>query len=374
MRVTSVGGGTNWTVTRGYNGTTATTHNSGVTVQGVPNTDCFDQATGSGYSVNGSTYGQSSGFNFNPTTFTPLCRTALLWIQEKTSYGGTTLQYCWFGRGSTYGDQGGGEDSAGQCRTPTTMVVTSSSPTLTAGTSAATTTLSAGIPDGVATVISVTNGTNFANGDYLIVDNELMKVTSGGGTNSLTVSRGAGNTTAVSHSNGATVTHATFALNVGTLLGNIKRADQITFNENGQTMTCNSAGNYYIALNTATVPIAVTSCSGGGSQTFDGSATIKDSSAFSDLNGTNPSSTISNFDTSHNPAQGITVPPLTANGTTASNPTVELSKAGTAGNTSGTPPDQRVFYIGIYIPNGGANQNNLQGLFSTFGLTWHIDQ
>ena len=35
----------------------------------------------------------------------------------------------------------------------------------------------------------------------------------------------------------------------------------------------------------------------------------------------------------------------------------------------------RTFRVGLYVPApAGTNQNQLQGLSSTFGLTWHIDQ
>jgi hypothetical protein len=35
----------------------------------------------------------------------------------------------------------------------------------------------------------------------------------------------------------------------------------------------------------------------------------------------------------------------------------------------------RTFYVGLYLPvPAGTPQNQLQGLSSTFGLTWHIDQ
>ena len=35
----------------------------------------------------------------------------------------------------------------------------------------------------------------------------------------------------------------------------------------------------------------------------------------------------------------------------------------------------RTFQVGVYFPApAGTNQNALQGLASTFGLTWHVDQ
>ena len=71
------------------------------------------------------------------------------------------------------------------------------------GTKAATT-LSAVISTTTSpTVIHVTSGTNIANNDFLQIDSEIMQVSSGGGTTSLTVTRGQQGTTAATHANGA---------------------------------------------------------------------------------------------------------------------------------------------------------------------------
>jgi hypothetical protein len=308
MRVTAESGtgNVNWTVTRGYNGTSAAAHNGGVTITGVPNTDCYDAQTGVSYQVNGSSYG--SQLNFNSPTLNPLCTSAEFFIQESTSYGGTTYHYCWFGRGSTYGDQtthivGGGtgdanQDSSGQCRTPTTLVLAA---TVTAGS-------------------------------------------------------------------------ASYSVNAGTLNGNIRSGDTVTFVENGNTMTCTAASDYFIGLATGTTPVSVNTCSGGGAQVYDSSATVKDQSSFDSLNQSNPSSTLSNFDTAHHSSGPIYMLPLSSDAHRNFNATVELGKSGTAGS-SGVAPDTRIFYVGVYIPAGsGAAQNGIQGLVSTFGLTWHIDQ
>jgi hypothetical protein len=42
--------------------------------------------------------------------------------------------------------------------------------------------------------------------------------------------------------------------------------------------------------------------------------------------------------------------------------------------TANGDPGARTFEIALYLPNSASNQNALQGLQSTFGLTWHIDQ
>jgi DNA-binding beta-propeller fold protein YncE len=69
-------------------------------------------------------------------------------------------------------------------------------------------TLTAAIPDAVATSCTVANGTVFpATGNFrIIVDSELMLCTARAA-NVLTVTRGVETTTAVAHANGAAVTH-----------------------------------------------------------------------------------------------------------------------------------------------------------------------
>lgn len=69
------------------------------------------------------------------------------------------------------------------------------------------TTLSAGVNSST-TTIPLTAALRFDGtpGDYLIVDSEIMRVTAGGSTTSLTVERGALETTAASHNSAAVVT------------------------------------------------------------------------------------------------------------------------------------------------------------------------
>ncbi len=65
------------------------------------------------------------------------------------------------------------------------------------------TTLSAAITTPNQTSISVTSGTGITNGDIVQVDQEQMTVTAGGGTTSLTVTRGTNGTIRTAHLNGA---------------------------------------------------------------------------------------------------------------------------------------------------------------------------
>lgn len=167
---------------------------------------------------------------------------------------------------------------------------------------------------------------------------------------------------------------ASYSLNAGTITGNITSGDTITFVQGGNTMTCTAGATYVIGYSST---ISVNTCSGGGSQTFTGAATITDTTALGVLNGTNSSSTISYFDQHHafGSSSQLFLPPLTGNGATNATATVQLGKTGTAGS-SGVAPATRTFYIGVYLPNTGStvSQNTLQGLMSTFGLTWRADQ
>jgi hypothetical protein len=326
------------------------------------NTDCWDAKTTTS-TVVGATKG--TDLNFNPITGNPFCTTALFWIQEQSVVGANTYNYCWFGRGSPFGDQGGNtEDSAGECRTPTQMTLASN-----VVTGAATaTTLNGGINNST-TAVTVSSGAGFSNGDTVVIDSEEMTIVSGAPTANWTVTRAVNGTSASSHSNSAAVTKTTTAsLNVGgNLHGNIKTSDQITLVESGSTLNCYSTTSYYIGSSSN---ISVTGCYGAPSTTFDSNAVVKDATAFTNLNGSNSSSTISNFDTAHLATGAIFMPPLTGNGTDNTSSTVQLAAHGDANSK-----DIRIFYIGVYFPSpSGTNQNYLQGLMSTFGLTFHIDQ
>lgn len=415
MTIVSGGGTTSWTVTRAAGGTTAASHSNSAAVRekspsavAIPisggyavaagtsnscpgtsgpiaagttfsagarlqdtstdttpsNTDCYDEPTPlppTGFT--GATKG--TDLNFNSITGNPFCSSALFWIQEQSLVGSNTYNYCWFGRGSPFGDQGGNtEDGAGECRTPTQMTLNTN-----AVTSAATTTSLNGAINNSTTAITVNSGAGFSNGDTVAIDNEEMTITAGGGTTSWTVTRAVNGTSAASHSNSAAV-NKTEALSLdvgGNLHGNIEANDQITLVESGSTETCYATTSYYIG---AASNISVTGCSGAPSTTFNGSATVKDTTAFTALNGSNPSSTISNFDTAHLATGAIFMPPLNGNGSDVPSATVQLAAHGDANHK-----DTRIFYIGVYFPSpSGTNQNFLQGLLSTFGLTFRTDQ
>jgi hypothetical protein len=89
-------------------------------------------------------------------------------------------------------------------------------------------------------------------------------------------------------------------------------------------------------------------------------------STLATLNSSNAATTIGAFGTNHNALTGkIDLAPVTSNGVLATSGT-PLAATGEAG--------ARTFEIALYLPKLTSNQNALQGLQSTFGLTWHIDQ
>jgi hypothetical protein len=59
----------------------------------------------------------------------------------------------------------------------------------------------------VPTSITVASGAEITNNDFVTIDSETMQVTSGGGTTTLTVTRGAQSTSVATHADGATVTN-----------------------------------------------------------------------------------------------------------------------------------------------------------------------
>jgi hypothetical protein len=153
------------------------------------------------------------------------------------------------------------------------------------------------------------------------------------------------------------------ALPVTALNGNVKSGDQIVVSSGShtQTFTVAVAGDAYygatsIAVNSATPNFA-----------YPPSSTVIDPTTLGTLN-SDTTDTLKNFDTVHGTGGRVFVSPLLASGSADTNAPVQLGKSG-SGN------DTRTFVVGLYLPSPtGANQNPLQGLSSTFGITWHIDQ
>jgi hypothetical protein len=95
---------------------------------------------------------------------------------------------------------------------------------------------------------------------------------------------------------------------------------------------------------------------------FDNNTVITDYTTLNTLSSDAGASSVSQFDIQKKYSGKIELTPVSANGTTAATGT-DLASSGA-----------RTFVVGIIIPGPTAAQNQLQGLKSTFGLTWHIDQ
>jgi len=161
---------------------------------------------------------------------------------------------------------------------------------------------------------------------------------------------------------GLTNAVAVTSLAVAALNGNVLSGDQILVTSGSHTQTFVATAN--VPFGGTSIP--VTSLAANFSYPI-GSA-VTDSTTLGVLN-SDITNTLSLFDRQHNVTIGkIQLYPVTANGTVDNAAPVQLSHFG-----SGTY--SRTFKVGVYLPApAGQNQNALQGLQSTFGITWHIDQ
>jgi hypothetical protein len=153
------------------------------------------------------------------------------------------------------------------------------------------------------------------------------------------------------------------------LRGNIKNGDTLLITEGDNQVQCSASANAFITNTSVTVG----SCSlvAGANSGFDTNAVVTDSSTLSLLNPGSATATLTSFDTAHNPAPAskIVLYPTTGNGTIDTANPVQLPAYDNTSHTS-----KRTFYVGVYLPAGTSNQNTLQGLMSTFGISWHLDQ
>lgn len=146
-----------------------------------------------------------------------------------------------------------------------------------------------------------------------------------------------------------------------TMNGNISIGDQIVVTSGTHTQTFTAAQN--ILIGTPTVTTISVSTTPATSPAFPIGSTVVDQTASNAMNA-DTTSTITNFDTLHGATGKIPLSPVTANGTTNAVAPVQLAHGAT-----------RNFIVGVYMPApAGTNQNYLQGLMSTFGITWRLDQ
>jgi hypothetical protein len=166
------------------------------------------------------------------------------------------------------------------------------------------------------------------------------------------------NPTGLGTSANQTIAAGTYA--VSALKGNIKSGDTLAFKENGNTVTCPASADYYLGATSVQVGACAVQA-GSVNGIFDNNAVITDTTTLTTLS-TDVTHTISQFDRTKNYSLKQELTPVTANGVTGAAAT-DLASAGV-----------RTFVVGVAIPGPTTPQNQLQGLKSTFGLTWHIDQ
>lgn len=154
---------------------------------------------------------------------------------------------------------------------------------------------------------------------------------------------------------------------VSPLNGNVHPGDTITVTQgtNTQTFTAASSPTYetYGATSIAVTSTAVTT-------PFTSGAVVTNTSAQTSLNSNASTDNVSAFDTAHHLSAGkLELYPVSGLATVdKTSGAAELTHY-----NSGTYT--RTFYVGLYLPAPvGSNQNAIQGLASTFGLTWHMDQ
>jgi hypothetical protein len=151
------------------------------------------------------------------------------------------------------------------------------------------------------------------------------------------------------------------SLPVVALNGNVASGDSIVVVSGSNTQTFTASANAFFGATAITVTSATPNFA------YPTTSTVTDSTMLSALN-PDTTDTLTNFDTAHNTIGKIQLFPVTANGTVNNAAPVEL-------NHFNTGTFSRVFQIGVYLPApAGINQNPLQGIQSTFGITWHIDQ
>jgi hypothetical protein len=338
---------------------TTYTGNAGGTGASISTIDCYDSRT----TVGGIT-GADSGTNvkgFDTTASNPLCGALLMSVQEVETGGQT---YCWSGNGSSP------ESPLGMCAAPVS------------------TNLATPVNSG-STVNSLPLGA--LNGN--IRSGDTLTVTEGANSQSFTVSYDATDTVG---SAGSLVNATTLpltsqlghALPAGTVVtvGSGGSADTVTTNaavlatatsltftsgmphahSSGETVGYSYPGGANDRFYSGAQSIPV---SGGqtANATYSTSATVVDTTELNTLNG-DQSNTVSNFDTLHPSSGEVLLYPPNGYGTLNTTAPVWLGHSGSSNST-------RTFYVSVYMPKpSGSNQNVLQGLSSTFGLTWHIDQ
>src|SRR5665213_454905 len=147
-----------------------------------------------------------------------------------------------------------------------------------------------------------------------------------------------------------------------TLNGNISNGDTLVVTSGAHTQTFTATQSIVLGT-TGVTGITATSTTPFANFTFPIGSTVVDLTSASAMTA-DTTSTITGFDTLHNSTGRIPLAPMTANGAINAAAAVQLNGGAV-----------RTFVLGLYFPTPpGINQNYLQGLVSTFGITWHLDQ
>lgn len=160
------------------------------------------------------------------------------------------------------------------------------------------------------------------------------------------------------------ITSITFNAITGPIYGadSIVVTNDAGYSSTGCTVNGTHAGTVYLPTNTPTsIPVT---CTSTPTQGFGTDSTIVDSTENGYLNG-DTTDTVANFDTLHASSLGpIELYPINGAGTVNTLTTAAQLSAQTT----------RTFTVGVYLPNPVGNQNDLQGVQSSFGLTWYMSQ
>jgi hypothetical protein len=287
------------------------------------------------------------------------------------TYGSTSQTFCVGAGGAAPGATTIPVSSTGACTGYSTTPTISFLPGATVqDTSSDTSATNTNCYDTQQTVLGSGSGWNPATGNPLCVASLLYVQETTGGKNYCWFGNNTGaptgactapisaNPTALGTSANQTIAAGTYA--VSALKGNIKSGDTLAFNESGNTVTCPASADYYLGATSVQVG-ACTVQPGSSNGIFDNNAVITDTTTLNTLS-SDVTHTISQFDRTKNYSSKQELTPVTANGVTGPAAT-DLAASGV-----------RTFVVGVFIPGPAAPQNQLQGLKSTFGLTWHIDQ
>jgi hypothetical protein len=158
----------------------------------------------------------------------------------------------------------------------------------------------------------------------------------------------------------ATTAGSTSLVMSGTLNGNVATNDTIVVTTASGLQSTWKATADVAYGSTATIPVSLVS----GTGVAAAGSTVSDTASIGTLN-SDTVNTVTKFDINHDSRTGpIQLAQLTGNG-----------QAGQTALTQLTSGATRTFLVGFMLEAPtGTTQNTIQGLFSTFGLTWHIDQ